>query len=59
MPKNNPKKSSQTIKKLNYFEATGSVGANLSEANTITDKSTDAVSGNMLKNKAESSNNAT
>ncbi len=53
MGKNNPKKSSRTLKKLNYFEATGSVGVNSSEANTIIDKSMEAVGDNILKKSAQ------
>lgn len=57
MPKNNPKKSAKMLNKLNYFEANGSVAENLSEANTIVDKSMDAVSNNMMKKKAQRSDN--
>lgn len=53
MAKNNRNKQPKARNDLNYYETTGSVAVNTSEANSIIDKSMEAVSENMLKKKAE------
>jgi hypothetical protein len=57
MAKNNQNKNPKALNEVNYYETTGSVSVEPTEANAIINKSMDALSDNLLKRKVQGNKN--